>query len=88
MKISAALLTFSLFYLSVAEVQQLDEKAGEESSTKIANIKPDSVSSRNTTDSQKSDGQLFAAVKLLEYRLNIVEKELEDLRKEAQGRKP
>ncbi len=69
LKISVALLTFSLLYLGVAEVQQLDHQAGEGSSIKIVDIEPVSVYSGDTAGSQENYCQLAATVKELKDKL-------------------
>lgn len=86
MKTSVAVLTLSLFYLSVAEVQQLDHRAGEGNGTKINNIKPTCPFAGDITGSQKSYCQLFVNLKELEAKLKNTEKQLEDLRGEVQGK--
>ncbi|KAL6104488.1 uncharacterized protein ACO6RY_14210 [Pungitius sinensis] len=81
MKTSVAVLTFSLFYLSLAEEHQWDHQAPESKSTQIPGI----IRSSNITGSKESHSQLFAILRELESKLRNTEKQIEDLRKEVQG---
>ncbi|XP_044075231.1 complement C1q-like protein 4 [Siniperca chuatsi] len=84
MKTSVALLTLSLFYLSVAEVQQLDHRAAE-GKREIPEIKPSCPCAGDITGSQENYCQLFVILRELETKLKNTEKQLEDLRGEVQG---
>ncbi|KAM8728485.1 cerebellin-4-like [Acanthopagrus schlegelii] len=81
MKISVAVLTLSLFYLSVAEVQQLDQRAEEDDGT---NVEQASVCGGDVTGS-KTNGQLVVILRELEAKLRNTEKQLADLRGEVRG---
>ncbi|XP_037315480.2 cerebellin-4-like [Pungitius pungitius] len=81
MKTSVAVLTFSLFYLSLAEEHQRDHNDPESKSTQIPGI----IRSSNITGSKESPSQLFAILRELESKLRNTEKQIEDLRKEVQG---
>ncbi|XP_068557594.1 cerebellin-1-like [Cebidichthys violaceus] len=87
MKTSVAVLTLSFFYLSVAEVQRLDHRAGESNSTESPNIEPSGICSCDMTGSQKNSCQLVVILRELESKLKNTEKQLEDLRKEVQGKR-
>ncbi|XP_030258719.1 cerebellin-4-like isoform X2 [Sparus aurata] len=81
MKTSLVVLIPSLFYLGVAEVQQLDQPAEEDNGT---NIKQASVCCGDVTESQKYC-QLLVILRELEAKLRNTEKQLEDLRGEVRG---
>ena len=82
MKISVAVLTLSLFYLSVAEVQQLDQRAEEDNGTDVEQA---SVCGGDVTGS-RTNGQLVVILRELEAKLRNTEKQLEDLRGEVRGK--
>ncbi|XP_036939948.1 complement C1q-like protein 2 isoform X1 [Acanthopagrus latus] len=81
MKISVAVLTLSLFYLSVAEVQQLDQRAEEDNGTDVEQA---SVCGGDVTGS-RTNSQLVVILRELEAKLRNTEKQLEDLRGEVRG---
>ncbi|XP_036939950.1 complement C1q-like protein 2 isoform X2 [Acanthopagrus latus] len=81
MKISVAVLTLSLFYLSVAEVQQLDQRAEEDNGTDVEQA---SVCGGDVTGSQKNYCQLVVTLREQEARLRNTEKQLEDLIRRTQ----
>ncbi|XP_059201128.1 complement C1q-like protein 2 isoform X2 [Centropristis striata] len=76
MKTFVAVLTFSLVYLSVADVQQLDHRAGEDNGTEIPNMEKASACAGGLTGS---------ILRELETKLKNTEKQLEDLRGVVQG---
>uniref|UniRef100_A0A671Y1U2 C1q domain-containing protein n=1 Tax=Sparus aurata TaxID=8175 RepID=A0A671Y1U2_SPAAU len=78
MKTSLVVLIPSLFYLCVAEVQQLGQQAEEDNGT---NVERASVCYGDMTGSQKYC-QLVVTLRELEARLRNTEKQLEDLRGE------
>ncbi|XP_033506755.2 complement C1q-like protein 2 [Epinephelus lanceolatus] len=85
MKTSVAVLTLSLLYLGMAEVQQLDHRAEEGNSTEIPTIKPACLCAGDITGSQKNSCQLVVMLRELEAKLKNTEKHLEDLRGEVQA---
>ncbi|KAM6920614.1 cerebellin-1-like [Lycodopsis pacificus] len=87
MKTSVAVLTLSLFYLSGAEVQRLDHRAGESNSTASPNIESSGICSCDLTGSQKNCCQLVVILRELESKLKNTEKQVEDLRREVQGKR-
>lgn len=86
MKTSVALLTLSLFYLCVAEVQQPDDQAGEINNSKNSNTESACVYAGNVTESQKNNCQLVVILRELEAKLRSTEKQLDDLRREVRGK--
>lgn len=86
MKTSVALLTLSLFYLCVAEVQQPDDQAGEISNSKNSNTESACVCAGNVTESQQNNCQLVVILRELEAKLRSTEKQLDDLRREVRGK--
>ncbi|KAG8014127.1 hypothetical protein GBF38_016443, partial [Nibea albiflora] len=89
MKISVALLTLSLLYLSVVEGQSIppDHREGEFNSTKLSKTEPTRVCADNITGCQKTDCQLILILRELEAKLRNTEKQLEDLRAEVRGKR-
>nr|XP_033505964.1 cerebellin-4-like [Epinephelus lanceolatus] len=85
MKTSVAVLTLSLLYLGMAEVQQRDHRAEEGNSTEIPTIKPACLCAGDVTGSQKNSCQLVVMLRELEAKLKNTEKHLEDLRGEVQA---
>lgn len=86
MKTSVAALTLSLFYISVAEAQQLGRRAGENNSTETPNIESACVCAADITGSEKNYCQLAVILRELEAKLQNTEKQLEELRAEVQGK--
>lgn len=86
MKTSVALLTFSLFYLCVAEVQQLDNRAGECNSTKIHYIDVGLSCAGDTTGTQVSNCELALTSRELEAKPKNTEEQVEDVRGEFKGK--
>ena len=82
MKTSLVVLIPSLFYLCVAEVQQLDQRAEEDNGT---NVEQASVCGGDVTGSQNY-WQLVVILRELEAKLQNTEKQLEDLRGEVRGK--
>ncbi|TDH05501.1 hypothetical protein EPR50_G00122970 [Perca flavescens] len=78
MKTSVAVLTLSLFYLSVAEVQQLDDQAEQVPSMEIPNVERTCPCAGDVTGSQIN-------LRDLEAKLKNTEKQLEDLTREVRG---
>ena len=78
-------LTLSLFYLSVAEVQQLDHRAVRENSTETPQIKTACACAADIAGSQ-NNYQLAVLLRELEAKLRHTEKQLEDLRGEVKGK--
>ncbi|XP_039670815.1 complement C1q-like protein 2 isoform X1 [Perca fluviatilis] len=85
MKTSVAVLTLSLFYLSVAEVQQLDDQAEQGSSIEIPNVERTCPCAGDITGSQINHWHLFDILRDLEAKLKNTEKQLEDLKREVRG---
>lgn len=83
MKTSVALLTFSLFYLCVAEVQQQDNQAGECKGTKIRNVEIAFACADDTTESQVSNCQPALILRELEAKPKNTEEQFEDVRGEV-----
>lgn len=86
MKTSVAVLGLSLFYLSVAEVLQLDQQAEDMNKTESASIQPACPCAGDMTESQKNYNQLVWTLRELEAKLQNTEKQLQNLRIEAQGK--
>ncbi|XP_042354194.1 cerebellin-4-like [Plectropomus leopardus] len=80
MKTFEAALTLSLFYLCVAEMQQLNRRAGEGNSTEMPDIMP---ACPCACDREENYCQLFVILRGLEAKLQNTEKQLEDLRREV-----
>ncbi|XP_034742826.1 complement C1q-like protein 4 [Etheostoma cragini] len=85
MKTSVAVVTISLFCLSVAEVQQLDNQAEEGPSIESPNAERACPCAGDIPGSQKGHCQLFDILRDLEAKLKNTEKQLEDLKREVQG---
>ncbi|XP_038574113.1 complement C1q-like protein 2 [Micropterus salmoides] len=85
MKTPVALLTLFLFYLCVAEAQQLVTGAGESNSKEIPKIKSPSPRAGDIIGSRENCCQLGAFLRELEAKLKNTEKQLEDLKGVIQG---
>ncbi|XP_031136844.2 complement C1q-like protein 4 [Sander lucioperca] len=85
MKTSVAVLTLSLFYLSVAEVQQLEYQAEQGPSIEIPNVERACPCADDVTGSQKNRCHLFDILRDLEAKLKNTEKQLEELKREVRG---
>ena len=82
MKTLLVVLIPSLFYLCVAEVQQLDQQAEEDDGT---NVEQASVCCHDVTGSQNY-WHLVVILRDLEAKLRNTEKQLEELRGEVRGK--
>ncbi|GLD58559.1 complement C1q-like protein 2 [Lates japonicus] len=87
MKTSVAVLGLSLFYLAVAEVLQLDQQAEDMNKTESASIQPACPCAGDMTEIQKNYNRLVWTLRELEVKLQNTEKQLQNLRREAQGNK-
>jgi len=85
MKISVAALIFFFFYLSAAEVQLVEHRAGEENITETLTVssKPACFCAADI----ESQNYILVLLRELEAKLQNTEKQLEDLRREVQGDK-
>ncbi|KAK2822341.1 hypothetical protein Q5P01_022406 [Channa striata] len=81
MKTSVIVLSFSFFYLCVAEVQQLDQK------DENGGIKPACDFGIHQTEDNKRYVQLSSSLRELEGKLKNTEEQLQDLRGSVQGKK-
>ncbi|KAK2822340.1 hypothetical protein Q5P01_022405 [Channa striata] len=81
MKTSGIVLSFSFFYLCVAEVQQLDQK------DENGGIEPACDGGIDQTEDNKRYVQLSSSLRELEAKLKNTEEQLQDLRGSVQGKK-
>ncbi|XP_067461805.1 complement C1q-like protein 2 [Thunnus thynnus] len=85
MKITVAALTLSFCYLSVAEVQLVDHRAGEENTTEIPSSEPECFCAADDITGYKKN--FWVILRELEAKLKSTEEQLEDLRGEVQGKR-
>uniref|UniRef100_UPI0037E80719 complement C1q-like protein 4 n=1 Tax=Semicossyphus pulcher TaxID=241346 RepID=UPI0037E80719 len=85
MKTSIVALALSLFYLSVAEVQALQQLDQDDNCTKIPDIEPACVCADDPAVSQEKYYQLVIILRELKARQKNTESQLEDLRAEVKG---
>ncbi|XP_033993965.1 complement C1q-like protein 4 [Trematomus bernacchii] len=87
METFVAVFILSLFYLSAAEVQQLDDREGGSNASGTPNIESARHCAGDIIWSQNNCCQFFVILRQLEAKLKNTEKQLEDLRGEVRGQR-
>lgn len=83
MKTLVALLTLSLFHLCVADVERLEDQAGE---FNTSNNSDTLSAATDMTRSQQTNNHFFIILRKLEAKLRSTEARLETLRREIRGK--
>ncbi|KAF3858349.1 hypothetical protein F7725_011550 [Dissostichus mawsoni] len=81
-----AVFILSLFYLSAAEVQQLDDPEGGSNASGTPNIEPARHCAGDIIRSQNNYCTFLGILRELEAKLKNTEKQLEDLRGEVRAK--
>ncbi|KAK1878685.1 Caprin-2 [Dissostichus eleginoides] len=87
METFVAVFILSLFYLSAAEVQQLDDREGGSNASGTPNIEPARHCAGDIIGSQNNYCTFLGILRELEAKLKNTEKQLEDLRGEVRGQR-